>query len=159
MTQSTVTPRLLTKSQAATYCGLSVSTFGAVCPVRPIALGEGVRMHRYDVRDVDVWIESFKSGEPAGKSALRAALDRLSSPTELDDRHVKVLRFMRDHPECETAAEIPGAGEATLAMLVGKSMVRELTKDAKGKRRFTLTKEGTAEMRKIEAWELESRRR
>ncbi|MCD7111603.1 hypothetical protein LRX75_21440 [Rhizobium sp. DKSPLA3] len=158
MTQSTVTPRLLTKSQAAAYCGLSISTFGGVCPVRAVALGDSVRMHRYDVRDLDAWIDSFKSGQPAGKSALRSALDRLSSPTELDDRHVKVLRFMRDHPECETAAEIPGAGETTLAMLAGKSMVRELAKDAKGKRRFTLTKDGKAEMRKIEAWELEGRR-
>ncbi|KQS74188.1 hypothetical protein ASG25_01880 [Rhizobium sp. Leaf384] len=159
MTQNTVAPRLLTKSQAAAYCGLSVSTFSGVCPVRAIALGEGVRMHRYDVRDLDTWIDSFKRGESTGESVLRAALDRLSSPTDLDDRHVKVLRFMRDHPECETAAEIPGAGEATLVMLSGKSMVREITKDAKGKRRFTLTKDGKAEMRKIEAWELEGRRR
>ncbi|SES47271.1 hypothetical protein [Rhizobium sp. NFR03] len=154
-----MTPRLLNKSQAAAYCGLSTSTFGGVCPVRPIALGESVRMHRYDVRDIDAWIDSFKSGEPAGKSALRIALDRLSSPTDLDDRHVKVIRFMRDHPECDTAPEIPGAGEATLDMLAGKSMVRELGKDAKGKRRFTLTKDGKAEIRNIEAWELEGKKR
>lgn len=159
MTQSAVAPRLLTKSQAAAYCGLSVSTFGGVCPVRAIALGEGVRMHRYDVREIDAWIDSFKSERPSGTSILRELLDMPRSPTELDDRHVKVLRFMRDHPECETAAEIPGAGEATLVMLSGKSMVRELAKDAKGKRRFTLTKDGKAEMRKIEAWELEGRRR
>ncbi|TCP87276.1 hypothetical protein C8J31_105138 [Rhizobium sp. PP-CC-2G-626] len=127
--------------------------------MRPIALGEGVRMHRYDVRDIDAWIDNFKSGEPAGKSILRDILDRPRSPTELDDRHVKVLRSMRDHPECETASEIPCAGDATVDMLARKSMVRELGKDVKGKRRFTLTKYGKAEMRKIEAWELEGKRR
>lgn len=52
--------RLLTKSQAAQYCGLAVSTFGAACPVRPIALGNGARMLRYDVWDIDKWIDGFR---------------------------------------------------------------------------------------------------
>lgn len=50
-------PRLLTKSQAAAYCGLSAPTFGSICPVRAIALGAGVRMERYDVRAIDQWID------------------------------------------------------------------------------------------------------
>lgn len=68
--------RLLTKSQAAQYCGLSVQTFGVTCPVRPIALGEGVRMHRYDVRDIDKWIDSFKAGVVDEDDPFKA-LDRL----------------------------------------------------------------------------------
>lgn len=52
--------RLLTKSQAAHYCGLSVPTFGSVCPVRAIALGVGVRMERYDIRALDNWIDSLR---------------------------------------------------------------------------------------------------
>lgn len=54
--------RLLTKSQAAAYCGLSPATFGTTCSVRPISLGDGVRMQRYDVRDIDTWIDGFKGG-------------------------------------------------------------------------------------------------
>ena len=58
-------PRLLTKSQAASYCGLSLPTFSSVCPVRPIALGVGVRMERYDLRELDGWIDGFRNaGEP-----------------------------------------------------------------------------------------------
>ena len=57
--------RLLTKTQAAHYCGLSIPTFGSVCPVRAIALGVGVRMERYDVKEIDGWIDSLRSeGKP-----------------------------------------------------------------------------------------------
>ncbi len=57
--------RLLTKTQAARYCGLSVPTFGSVCPVRAIALGVGVRMERYDVIELDSWIDGLRNdGKP-----------------------------------------------------------------------------------------------
>ena len=57
--------RLLTKTQAARYCGLSVPTFGSVCPVRAIALGVGVRMERYDVIELDSWIDGLRNdGRP-----------------------------------------------------------------------------------------------
>ncbi|MFC6447458.1 helix-turn-helix transcriptional regulator [Shinella zoogloeoides] len=61
--------RLLTKSQAAAYCGISTQTFGSVCPVRAIALGVGVRMERYDIRAIDAWIDQLAG---AGES-LRTA--------------------------------------------------------------------------------------
>jgi|tagenome__1003787_1003787.scaffolds.fasta_scaffold19635211_2 hypothetical protein len=53
-------PRLLKKQQAAAYCGVSIPTFAAVCPVTPIALGVGKRLERYDIRDLDEWIERLK---------------------------------------------------------------------------------------------------
>ncbi|WP_457659537.1 helix-turn-helix transcriptional regulator [Sinorhizobium medicae] len=69
--------RLLTKSQAAQYCGLSVATFGGICPVKPIALGDGVRMHRYDVRDIDRWIDGFKAGGAAPRSKFEELMEKL----------------------------------------------------------------------------------
>jgi len=69
--------RLLTKTQAAHYCGMSVATFGGVCTVRPIALGEGARMHRYDVRDIDNWIDSFKAGGGKPKSLFEELMEKL----------------------------------------------------------------------------------
>ncbi|WP_322883266.1 hypothetical protein U8C37_09985 [Sinorhizobium medicae] len=69
--------RLLTKTQAASYCGLSPATFGGVCPVKPIALGEGVRMHRYDVRDIDNWIDSFKTGGAVPPSKFEELINKL----------------------------------------------------------------------------------
>lgn len=56
-------PRLLTRSQAAFYCGLCVRSFSAVCSVRPIAFGDGKRWERFDVHDLDGWINSFKAGQ------------------------------------------------------------------------------------------------
>lgn len=61
--------RLLTKSQAARYCGLSVPTFDSVCPVRAIALGFGARMERFDMRDIDRWIDSLKTPDGQQKTA------------------------------------------------------------------------------------------
>lgn len=63
--------RLLTKSQAAAYCGLSAVTFSSVCPVRAIALGAGARMERYDVREVDAWIDGLRSDCVALRTADR----------------------------------------------------------------------------------------
>jgi hypothetical protein len=56
-------PRLLTRAQAAVYCGLCVRSFSAVCTVRPIAFCDGKRWERFDVRDLDVWIDGYKSGQ------------------------------------------------------------------------------------------------
>jgi predicted DNA-binding transcriptional regulator AlpA len=68
--------RLLTKSQAASYCGLSLPTFGSVCPVRPIALGVGVRMERYDVHEIDGWIDGLRNAGKPLRTA-EALLDAL----------------------------------------------------------------------------------
>jgi hypothetical protein len=54
-----IASRLLTRQQAATYCGVSVPTFMAVCPISPVALGEGKRMERYDIRSLDAWLDKL----------------------------------------------------------------------------------------------------
>jgi hypothetical protein len=61
--------RLLTKKEAASYCGTSVATFGRMCPVRPIALQFGnPRLLRYDLKDLDAWIDSLKNSDKAQDS-------------------------------------------------------------------------------------------
>ena len=55
-----IAPRLLTRQQAAAYCGVSVATFSANCPVAPLALGKGKRLERYDVHALDAWIDSLR---------------------------------------------------------------------------------------------------
>jgi hypothetical protein len=54
-----VVPRLLTKQQAAAYCGVSVPTFDGICPVKAIALGIGKRLERFDRFSLDGWIDSL----------------------------------------------------------------------------------------------------
>ena len=38
MVQRKLAPRLVTKTEAAHYCGLNTATFTATCPVRPVGL-------------------------------------------------------------------------------------------------------------------------
>ena len=68
-----VAPRLLTREQAANYCGVSIPTFAAHCPIRPISLGPGKRLERYDLHSLDHWIDAL-SGTTAsfGKNWLAA---------------------------------------------------------------------------------------
>lgn len=53
--------RLLTKSEAAHHCGRSVSRFAIECPSMPLRFGNGDV--RWDVQDLDVWINSLKAGK------------------------------------------------------------------------------------------------
>ena len=54
-----VEPRMLTKQEAADYCGCGVASFLRRCPVVPTSMGGDGRLNRYDVRLLDVWIDSF----------------------------------------------------------------------------------------------------
>lgn len=56
---SNIIPRLLTRQEAAAYCGVSVPTFDGVCPVKAIALGNGKRLERFDRITLDGWIDSL----------------------------------------------------------------------------------------------------
>lgn len=70
-----IAPRLLTRGQAAAYCGVSIPTFTVLCPVPAIALGSGKRLERYDLRSLDGWIDTLGSrGASFGKDWL-ATLD------------------------------------------------------------------------------------
>jgi hypothetical protein len=53
-------PRLMTKAEAAEYSARSVKRFEVECTVTPIKFPNGDL--RWDVHDVDAWIDSMKSG-------------------------------------------------------------------------------------------------
>jgi hypothetical protein len=63
-----IAPRLVYKKEAAFYCGIGVEAFTANCPVAPVRVGSGKRGLRYDLYDLDGWIDSLKqssmSAEP-----------------------------------------------------------------------------------------------
>jgi hypothetical protein len=52
--------RMLSQSEAAHHCGRSVSRFKIECPVRPLRYPNGDL--RWDVQDLDGWINSLKAG-------------------------------------------------------------------------------------------------
>jgi hypothetical protein len=67
--------RLLTRGQAASYCGVSVTVFRVVCPLRPIALGKSKRLERFDIVALDRWIDGMSAdGATSGRDWL-AAMD------------------------------------------------------------------------------------
>jgi hypothetical protein len=69
--------RLLTCAQAAAYCGLSIAAFAKLCPVRPIALGNDKRLQRYDIVELDKWIDGFRQSDNISRDWL-AVMDKVS---------------------------------------------------------------------------------
>lgn len=55
----TVWPAALRQDQAAAYSGLSVDTFKAVCPVKPVAFTDSARGNRYLRTALDAWLASI----------------------------------------------------------------------------------------------------
>ena len=58
-------PRLLSREEAATYCGLSIPTFMSACPVIPIKIRTRVL---YDRRAVDAWLDTLSANQPQSSS-------------------------------------------------------------------------------------------
>ena len=53
-------PRLMTRAEAADYVARPVKRFELECPVLPIEFPNGDL--RWDIRDLDTWIDSMKRG-------------------------------------------------------------------------------------------------
>jgi hypothetical protein len=70
-------PRLLTKVQAARYCGMGIESFTVNCEVKPIRVRSGARGLRWDIRDLDEWIDHLKvnSSTDSGNVDWLARLD------------------------------------------------------------------------------------
>lgn len=63
-----IAPRLVYQKEAASYCRMGAESFRANCPVAPVRVGPGMRGLRYDLNELDVWIDSLNqssiSAEP-----------------------------------------------------------------------------------------------
>jgi predicted DNA-binding transcriptional regulator AlpA len=55
---SIVAKRMLSKAEAAHYCGMAVKRFETDCPVRPVQYPGGNM--RWDTRDLDQWLDGLK---------------------------------------------------------------------------------------------------
>ncbi|MCW2276271.1 hypothetical protein M2321_003875 [Rhodoblastus acidophilus] len=82
-----ITPRLLTKEQAAAYCGVSAPTFASVCPVAPLRLGESNRNLRYDIRALDKWIDRMGGVQDEVERDWLAAMDQNNEIRDNRKRH------------------------------------------------------------------------
>lgn len=70
-----VSPRLLSRAEAAVYCGVSVPTFMVICPIPPVALGKGKRLERYDIRSLDEWLDKLGNDGASLNNDWLAKLD------------------------------------------------------------------------------------
>lgn len=72
--------RLLTRTEAARYCAVSVSTFDRICGVAPILLSGASKLKRFDIIDLDEWIDSHKVANNNLKITNSDIIDRLLEP-------------------------------------------------------------------------------
>jgi hypothetical protein len=71
--QLTIIPkRMLTKAEGAHHCGRPLKRFEVECPVRPIRFANGDL--RYDVNELDLWLDSFKGSSMNDAEAIVARL-------------------------------------------------------------------------------------
>lgn len=70
----------------------------------------------------------------------------------LDAREQRILRFMINHPDCWTTDMIPEAGEKTMEALAKVGVVRPGAKDSTGARKWFVTDEGRAEVKRIDTY-------
>ena len=54
----TITPRMLTLTEAADYCGIAVSRFLVDCDVARVLMPRGDK--RFDMKDLDAWLDGLK---------------------------------------------------------------------------------------------------
>jgi hypothetical protein len=52
--------RMLNKTEAAEHCGRPIKRFDIECPVQAVRFPNGD--NRWDIRDLDAWIDSLKAG-------------------------------------------------------------------------------------------------
>lgn len=64
--------RMLTKAEAAHHCGRPVKRFEVECVVAPVKFPNGDA--RYDVRDLDAWLDSLKAGKSSDADNIVARL-------------------------------------------------------------------------------------
>lgn len=67
--------RMLTKQEAAAYCGLRPRAFAKSCRISMVAFPNGELL--YDIRDLDHWLDTIKNGGDgsAGHDEILGRLD------------------------------------------------------------------------------------
>ncbi|OJU66039.1 MAG: hypothetical protein BGO05_27865 [Rhizobiales bacterium 63-7] len=157
-------PRLIGRSAAAAYLGISPSTFSnwvaAGKMPQPIL---GAR--KWDKKAIDARLDEISGlGQPVLTTqvlpedefqrwqAQQEERDKHKPIHRLDAREERVLRFMIAHPECATVDVIPQAGEATMEKLRKVGVVRAGAKDHRGRREWFVSDEGRAEIDRTDTW-------
>jgi hypothetical protein len=70
--KAAIAPRMLTWKEAAAYCGLPISRFRILCSARPVHFTATIE--RWDIRDLDAWLDGLKSAPADDVDTLLARL-------------------------------------------------------------------------------------
>lgn len=70
----------------------------------------------------------------------------------LNTRCMNALRYMVEHPDVRTSAEIPGATDLTMNELAEKGAFQEGKRDSQGDRTWTVTDAGREEIARLNDW-------
>ena len=65
--------RMLNKAEGARHCGRSIKAFESECPVSPVQFPNG--QLRYDVHDLDAWLDALKTGKATNADDIVAKLE------------------------------------------------------------------------------------
>ena len=66
--------RMLSAREAADYCGLPLKKFPMACKVAPVQMpGADIK---YDIRDLDIWLDDLKGGVANDDEAIIARLGK-----------------------------------------------------------------------------------
>lgn len=100
----------------------------------------------------------FQAAGPDGEEKLgewkgrRQARNERKPQLGLNTRCLGALRYMVEHPDIRTSAEIPGATDFTMKELAAKGALKEGRKDSQGDRTWTVTDVGREEMARVSDW-------
>jgi hypothetical protein len=173
----TDSPRLIGRKEAAAYCGISPTCFSmwVASHKMPPAI-PGTR--KWDKRAIDAKLDEIsglcasdnedpyekrmrerrgtsRDGGGDSLAVWRAQKEKRRAKyrplMKLDGRLENVLLYMAAHPECDTAASIPSAGQNRLDKLIDAGAVR-LVGTEKEAFRYALTDDGSAEAHRIKKW-------
>lgn len=157
--------RLLTREEAAAYCGLKPSAFSDW--VRKGTMPKSVAgSRRWDKRAVDAKLDGIAGIQTAGASPAveddgQTELQKWEAEYKirmadlpklrLNDRQERALRYLHPrHPEPQETRFIRGVADRTLEELVEKGVVTEIRQLKDAPRKFKLTPLGLDEHARYE---------
>ncbi|MDK1489399.1 hypothetical protein QN219_04925 [Sinorhizobium sp. 7-81] len=168
-------PRLVGRKEAAAYLGIAPGTFSLWVSTHKMPPPvPGTR--KWDRKAIDAKLDEISGLTPAEpeeaydkwtrehgeaqrptsdyadwKAKKLKRREKYRPQLGLDAKLERILRFMADHPDCDTIDMIPHAGPVTIEWLVEKSAVRLVGTDGHALR-YAVTEEGRAELRRLQKW-------
>lgn len=110
---------------------------------------------QYMALDSSYVLQTLEPAKENPESWTRSKRDRRNERKPqlgLNTRCMNALRYMVEHPDVRTSAEIPGATDFTMNELAEKGALKEGKRDSQGNRTWTVTDAGIEEIARLNDW-------